>query len=326
MDVQRACAREYAVDMDMASIGISDRFLGCILGHAIGDAAGAPFEGLPADVVFREFGSIHRLLADDRNVETLYYTDDTEMTISVAEVLIEDGGIDVGRLAAAFGRNYNAGRGYGPGTRAILEAMREGEDWERLAREKFPGGSLGNGAAMRVAPVGLFYHREPEAVLEQARRSALPTHLHPVGIEAAQVMAAGVAHLLRATEFDRTEFFRALLAVAREDDLGYGLRIASRLTPDDSLGTLGHGLEAHRSVPTAIACFAMNPDSYIDTVSAAISLGGDTDTLAAMAGALSGAWLGVSKIPRHLIERLEDGEKGRGYLEGLATGLCGRAV
>ena len=61
-------------------------------------------------------------------------------------------------------------------------------------------------------------------------------------------------------------------------------------------------------------------------VFAAISLGGDTDTLAAMAGALSGAWLGVSKIPRHLIERLEDGEKGRGYLEGLATGLCGRAV
>ena len=114
-----------------------------------------------------------------------------------------------------------------------------------------------------------------------------------------------------------------LLAVAREDDLAYGLRIASRLTPDDSLGTLGHGLQAHWSIPTAIACFAMNPDSYIDTVSAAISLGGDTDTLAAMAGALSGAWLGVSKIPRHLIERLEDGEKGRGYLEGLATGLCG---
>src|SRR5690348_6298820 len=115
------------------SVALRDRFVGCLLGLAVGDAAGAPFEGIPADVVYRQFGSIHRMLADASDVEPLYYTDDTEMTISVAEVLVEEKAIDPARLAAAFGRNYSPGRGYGPGTRGILEAMRDGEDWERLA-------------------------------------------------------------------------------------------------------------------------------------------------------------------------------------------------
>jgi poly(ADP-ribose) glycohydrolase ARH3 len=225
--------------MGASSVAMLDRFVGCILGHAIGDAAGAPFEGVPADIVYREFGSIRGLLADENRGETLYYTDDTEMAISVAEVLIEGGAIDPARLARAFGRNYHAGRGYGPGTRAILDAMRDGMDWEQLARETFPGGSLGNGAAMRVAPVGLFFHSDLEALREQARLSALPTHLHPVGIEAAQVMAVAVAEVLQAGAFERGAFFESLRAVVSTDDLRYALRIASRLTPEDSLGTLG---------------------------------------------------------------------------------------
>jgi poly(ADP-ribose) glycohydrolase ARH3 len=175
---------------------------------------------------------------------------------------------------------------------------------------------------MRVAPVGLVFRRDPIAILEQARRSALPTHRHPIGIDAAQVLAAGVAYLVQLRgDFERGPFLQALRAIARTDEVSYALRIASKLTPDDSLGTLGHGLEAHRSVPTAIACFAMNPGSYLDTISAAISLGGDTDTLAAMAGALSGAWLGASAIPRHLVDRLENGAKGRDYLASLAMSL-----
>jgi poly(ADP-ribose) glycohydrolase ARH3 len=77
-------------------------------------------------------------------------------------------------------------------------------------------------------------------------------------------------------------------------------------------------------VPTALASFALTPDSYADAVANVIFLGGDTDTLAAMAGALSGAYLGEQGVPPRLLGLLEDGPKGRRYLAGLADGLCAR--
>ena len=97
--------------------------------------------------------------------------------------------------------------------------------------------------------------------------------------------------------------------------------MASRLTLEDSVAVLGNTLEAHRSVVTAIACFACHPDSYVTAVGRAIGLGGDVDTLAAMAGALSGAHLGAGAIPAHLVALLEEGPEGRTYLQGLARRL-----
>jgi poly(ADP-ribose) glycohydrolase ARH3 len=202
--------------------------------------------------------------------------------------------------------------------------VRAGGDWQAVAATVFPGGSLGNGAAMRVAPVGLLFHRDHATLLEQARLSALPTHTHPVGIEAAQIFAAAIA-LVLTRPFEPAAFWSTLRALAATDDLAYALRIASKLSPDDTLGTLGNRLEAHRSVPTAIACFARHPDSYAEAICHAISLGGDTDTLAAMAGALSGAYLGASALPQHLLDRLENGAKGRDYLSALAGRLHDRA-
>jgi poly(ADP-ribose) glycohydrolase ARH3 len=193
-----------------------DRFLGCLLGHAVGDALGAPFEGMPADVVFREFGPV-RAIFDSPPFSPLAYTDDTEMTIGVAEVLIYDGTIDPARLAAAFERNYTPGRGYGPGAQRILDAVRAGGDWQALAATVFPGGSLGNGAAMRVAPVGLLFHRDQTTLLEQARLSALPTHTHPVGIEAAQIFAAAIAFVLTRLVEETDQYVKLLAAGPRED-------------------------------------------------------------------------------------------------------------
>ncbi len=78
---------------------------------------------------------------------------------------------------------------------AVLEAFRQQGSWEdykHLSRSVFPDGSYGNGAAMRVAPVGLFFHHQPELLLEQARLSAIPTHVHPWGIEGAILLAASL--------------------------------------------------------------------------------------------------------------------------------------
>jgi poly(ADP-ribose) glycohydrolase ARH3 len=126
---------------------------------------------------------------------------------------------------------------------------------------------------------------------------------------------------MRGRPLDRRGFFTELLERAKTDEFQWVLRTASRLGPENSPHMLGNTLEAHRSVGSAIACFTQEPESYTEVIARAINLGGDTDTIAAMAGAMSGAHLGVSAIPRQLIERLEDGPKGRAYIESLAVRL-----
>jgi poly(ADP-ribose) glycohydrolase ARH3 len=297
-----------------------DRFLGCLLGQAVGDALGAPWEGMPADHVFWSFGPATEL-AGNPDDDPLLYTDDTQMMIAVAETLIDHGAINEEVLGKAFVVNYDPERGYGSGARRILEAMAAGKDGRRLAATIFPGGSLGNGAAMRAAPIGLFFCHDLDAVLEQARLSALPTHVHPLGIEGARLLALAVALVVREEGFDRKSFYSALLDHCQSEEFRWALTAASRLQRKHSLSFLGSSLEAHRSVPTAIACFSVGPDSYSDVIARAISLGDDTDTVAAMAGALAGAHLGLEGVPGRLLEQLEDGSKGRGYIVELAHRL-----
>jgi poly(ADP-ribose) glycohydrolase ARH3 len=200
--------------------------------------------------------------------------------------------------------------------------MVKGKDHRTLAATIFPGGSFGNGAAMRVAPVGLLFADSPADLWEQSRLSALPTHTHPLGIEGAQLLAFAVAWVLRTTTFDRKTLYHELLARATTEEFRWHLSMAAKLKPGDSPAGLGSTLHAHRSVVTVIACFAASPGDFEMVVSRAIGLGDDTDTVAAMAGALVGAFVGVSAIPPGLLEKLEDGPaKGRAYIAGLAAKL-----
>jgi poly(ADP-ribose) glycohydrolase ARH3 len=134
-----------------------DRFVNGLLGLALGDAIGAPYEGLPAEYILHELGPTPQLVAQ-APTRTLHYTDDTEMTLGVAETLIAHGRIDEDALVEAFARNYHANRGYGQGARRVIEAMIDGNDWRTLAATFFPGGSLGDDvdtlAAMTGALVG----------------------------------------------------------------------------------------------------------------------------------------------------------------------------
>ncbi len=99
------------------------------------------------------------------------------------------------------------------------------------------------------------------------------------------------------------------------------MRRASRLDDPADIELFGNGIEATSSVVTAIAAFSLAADSYEQTIGNAILLGGDTDTIAAMAGAISGAFLGWQSIPGHLLEELEDREQGRSYIKDLAKQL-----
>lgn len=309
----------------VSSASRADRFAGALLGVAVGDSLGAPYEGLTAADVFFMFGSAASLTSNPSGDE-LRYTDDTEMTIGVAEALADDGEIVSARLVRAFAENYHPDRGYGQGARKVLHAMCTGGDHAAVAAGLFPGGSFGNGAAMRVAPVGLVFADSFDAVWEQARLSALPTHTHPLGIEGAQVLALATAWALRATEFDKEALYRELLARAATEEFRWQLAFAAKLKPSAPLNGLGSTLYAHRSVVTAVACFAASPTDFEQVCSRAIGLGDDTDTLCAMAGPLVGAFAGSGAIPANLVAQLEDGPaKGRSHLLALAERLRERA-
>jgi poly(ADP-ribose) glycohydrolase ARH3 len=299
---------------------LSDRFAGCLLGLAVGDALGARFEAQPPDFIAQRYRSAEMLI-ENPPTEELWYTDDTQMAIGVAETLIACGCIDEAEICRRFAANYMPSRGYGRGARVVLDTMVEGGDHKYWAENLFPGGSLGNGAAMRVAPVGLMFRDNLQVLWEQARLSALPTHVHPLGVEGAQVLALAVGLATEAVTFRRQEFFAQLSERCQSAEYSGPLRRASRIDQPRDLALFGNGIAATDSVVTAVACFGLTPDSYEQTIGNAILLGGDTDTIAAMAGAISGAYLGRQAIPQHLLDRLENGYQGRAYIESLAQQL-----
>jgi poly(ADP-ribose) glycohydrolase ARH3 len=308
------------------NVPLADRFTGCLLGLAVGDALGGRFEGQTADAILRRFPTPQALFAAPW--DTLHYTDDTQMALGVAEALVEDGEVREPTLCRVFATNYVPSRGYGWGARMVLEAMEEGGDYRAVATTHFPGGSFGNGAAMRVAPVGLFFHQDLGKVWEQAERSALPTHLHRLGIEGAQLLAVAVALCLREETWDRETLFSELLRRCRSAEFQAKLEQAAQLPGPEELVRLGNGIQALESVVTALACFASAPQDYGTAVGRAILLGGDTDTIGAMTGSLSGTFLGPQAIPAGAVAALEDHPrtKGRTYLTGLAAKLLARRI
>jgi poly(ADP-ribose) glycohydrolase ARH3 len=298
---------------------LQDRFEGCLFALAVGDALGGNFEAQSADAIRARFPTAEQLIAYPQ--EEIWYTDDTQMTIGVCEALIERGAIVEESLCRAFVSNYVPSRGYGRGARAVLDAMEDGRDYRQVAEQHFPGGSYGNGAAMRVAPVGLLFRNDSRQLWEQARLSSLPTHRHPLGIEGAQLLALAVALCSGMEHFDRTAFFDQLLQACVSAEYRDKVDAAARVQGPDDLANLGNRIEALHSVPTAIASFALTPESFEATISNVIFLGGDTDTLAAMAGALSGAYLGAARLPGRLVGLLESSPKGRAYIQQLAGQL-----
>jgi poly(ADP-ribose) glycohydrolase ARH3 len=243
------------------------------------------------------------------------------MAIGVAETLVECGRIEEPHLCQRFAANYVPQRGYGRGARVVIEAMVHNDDHKWLAANLFPGGSFGNGAAMRVAPVGLMFHHDLDALWEQARLSALPTHTHPLGVEGAQLVALAVGLVASSSVFDRESYFATLAARCSSLEYSGPLHRASKVSNPKDLALFGNGIEATSSVVTAIAAFALAAGSYAQSIGSAILLGGDTDTIAAMAGSISGAFLGWESIPNHLLDRLEDRHQGQQYIKNLAERL-----
>lgn len=205
------------------------------------------------------------------------FTDDTVMTMAVAHALLEGHGY--AETMREFGRRHPFA-GYGA----------QFERW-LLDSTMGPYNSYGNGGAMRVSPVGLAARSVQEALAE-AERSAAPTHSHPEGVKGAQAVALAV--FLARTGASKADIRREISA-----RIGYDLeRRVESIRPGYSFD-----VAAERSVPEAIVCF-LDAADFEDAVRNAVSLGGDTDTMACIAGAIAEAFWG--RVPEPIARTLRD--------------------
>jgi len=305
---------------------LQDKFRGAILGCFLGDAFGSGFEGMSPDKAVFHLSSLSKRFSRQ-------YTDDTDMTLALTESIIQSDKVDPQDIAKQFSLYCDLTRGYAIGAIKSILALRAGLKWHQVARIVFENGSFGNGAAMRVSPVGLFYHHDLESLQEAAIKQANITHVHPLGQWGAVMQAAAVG--LAVNQNPREPFKKEEVTVQLREVLWQGpieyVRALNkieemfgqgrRLQALEVVQSLGNGVEAHFSVPSA--CFiavTYSPD-FCDAIRAAISLGGDTDTIAGMVGATVGAHIGEKGLPIEWIEQLEDGPRGYSFSRGLADRL-----
>jgi len=204
------------------------------------------------------------------------FTDDSVLTVAVAQAILTDG--DYKRAVLDFGRRY-PDAGYG-GFFA---------GWLRSPDPK-PYNSWGNGSAMRASPVGFAFDSVDE-VLREAQRSAEFTHDHPEGIKGAQATALAVF-------LARTEWDKDLIRTEITSRFGYDLD----RTVEDIRPGYGFDESCQRTVPEALVAF-LDSVSYEDAVRNAISLGGDSDTLACITGGIAEAFYGP--VPNVIVEQVK---------------------
>ncbi|MBI4600375.1 MAG: ADP-ribosylglycohydrolase family protein [Planctomycetes bacterium] len=282
----------------MACPSLEERFVGSLLGLALGDSLGAPHEGGPvAQAAWWLLGLGKRGI--------LRWTDDTQMALVLARSLAEKRGVDPDDLARRWAEALDPRRGYGPGTRKLLGRIRGGEDWRAANRAVFPEGSFGNGAAMRSAPLGLFFHRDLAALEREAALASSITHAHPLGIEGGVLIALAAALALE-DPFDEARFVAGLRERCARPEIRNRLELAGKpLSPAEVRKRLGCGVLAHESAVTAIHAFLRHRDDFLELQRFVVELGGDTDTIGAMAGGIFGAHRGASALPGEALARLE---------------------
>ena len=296
-----------------------DSFLGAMLGCGLGDAIG--------EMAFSGLDAAGLVAAVEASLQ-LVYTDDTAMAIGLAESLMAEGDVVPDALARRFAENFarEPWRGYGPGPPRIFRiAAREDRPCEEIARELYGGeGSFGNGAAMRTAPLGLAY-RDPDALYAKSCAAAAVTHAHPVGQDGAAVQALAVALAAEAAgdDLDVAAMADRLAGTARTEAIRGKMRTVARLlaenaAPAQVADAVGRSVAVQESMPFAVYAFLRAPRSFQDCLMCAVLNGGDRDTLGAMAGAISGAYLGAEGLPDRWAAKLEN----RGYIGILAGRLA----
>ena len=298
---------------------IKAKYLGGMVGSALGDAIG--------ELAFR-YPSKEGLCIQLDQLREFRYTDDSAMSIGLAESILKKSFLDQQDLGETFKTNFEREpwRGYASGPPTIFSMVeRLGITYAEAAGSLFGGaGSLGNGAAMRIVPIGLFFHHSPD-LYEEACISASVTHAHPVGKDGAAVQARAISLAVKLNPrevFPLKAFIDALTDFARTPEIKGKILLVQGLInahapPSSAAEQLGRTVSVHESLPFALYSFLCHLKSFEDCLYCAILHGGDRDTLGAMACAVSGAYLGIESIPGSWRRKLEN----RARIEDLASGL-----
>jgi ADP-ribosylglycohydrolase len=272
-------------------------------GLSVGDAFGERFFASPASVASR---IAERALPS----APWRYTDDTVMALGIVEILERCGEISQDALARVFARRYalDPERGYGGGAHQILRAIALGAPWRDAAADVFSGlGSMGNGGAMRVAPVGAYFADDLERVAQEARATAQVTHAHPDGQAGAVAAAIAAAIAARMGAGQRLRCGLSLLeeviAWTPEGETRAGLVKAQALPFEESSETaakvLGNGARvlSWDTVPFALWCAARHLDNFEEAMWTTVAGLGDRDTTCAIAGGVVVLSAGTGSIP-----------------------------
>ncbi|AEA47979.1 ADP-ribosylation/Crystallin J1 [Archaeoglobus veneficus SNP6] len=252
-----------------------DRFRGAIAGFAVGDAIGMPYEGLPKEDIEIE----------SSEVEPVEWTDDTEQMLILAESLLSTTYFDPEDFAFRLCKITSPK--IGPTTAEALRKLRSGVPWREAGVD-----SNTCGAAMRVMPLGIVYSFSLDLVESYAVMQAMVTHKGKAAI--AGSVAVAIAFACICMDYSDDEILDEVCARCRQyDDL---MAEKIEMARDSSIEELGTTILATDVVPSALHCY-LNSESYEECVLMAVRAGGDTDTIAAIAGGLKGAKLGHSAIP-----------------------------
>ncbi|KOC65340.1 Poly(ADP-ribose) glycohydrolase ARH3 [Habropoda laboriosa] len=331
------------MDLSLLRSKFRGSMLGALIGDCFGNLYDNGYNSLSDGMKFVLQKSFDTLEGPVSKVPVMQYTDDSAMTYSLAKSLVEQKELEIVDVAKRFVKSYflEPNRGYGTGVVTVFQKLRGNKfaDIIEPATEQFNNqGSWGNGGAMRITPIALFCYENYDNLLDTVRKVTQITHTHKVGIDGAILQAAAIyqsLHLDPNEELNVMNFIDDLIHKMdkiEKDEEGLGLAepqpykiqlgVVKALISEDGdspqvekvIKKLGNSVAALYSVPTAIFCFlrAQKPISGIQTenpfrraIQYAISLGGDTDTIGSMTGAIAGAYYGEEKINSNILQHCE---------------------
>ena len=290
-----------------------NRFRGVMAGLAVGDALGFPVEFIGADEIRRRHGprGVTDFVPSNAHPAGAY-TDDTQMSMAVANALIRAGDRSLDDVMGAMGGELVAwaespdnNRAPGSTTMSACRRLASGRPW----RESGIPESKGCGSAIRTAPIGLYYHTDRDRLLEVGAASSLPTHGHPCAIAGAQANALAVSLALEQTppETILETLIEAGGAICRE----FALKLEQvptvlALPPDGAFDQLGDAWVAEEALACAMYCVMRSPDDYRTTVLTGANASGDSDSIASIAGGISGALNGIEAVPEEWVASVEN--------------------
>lgn len=280
-------------------MGDPDLALQSLTGLSVGDAFGQRFFSLGWRAIERR----------ELPAGPWRWTDDTHMALSVVEHLIDRGQIERDQLARLFANRFDRDpeRGYGVGAVRLLVRLGEGQHWREAAPALFNGGSYGNGAAMRVAPVGGYFSGDPQRAAAEAQKSAEITHAHLEGRAGAMAIAAAAALSPMKPALNGRDYLQAVLDHVPAGRTREGIAEAGRIGPEDHpraasvLGT-GNRLAAFDTVPFCLWVAAHHGFDFELAMWTTVAGQGDMDTTCAIVGGIVAL---AAELPAEWVERRE---------------------